>query len=603
MGRALARQARLGHARRGAHADDRSGPAAPADDGQGRSHARRRSAACRRGRVPAAASSAIACPSPGSSSSGCRDASSCRTSGAPPGSEACGTPLRGGAHAASRCGCSTSRATPVAGASSCAGNADSRAFFVSRSQGIRALAGCEPGRAGSPRGRSRCARAPSGSRARSRRAASEAPQIARPAIASPACARGGDRQGGVIERSASRWADDDHRQLERDGEIGERQPVDERLEETARALDDHAVAVAPQLDDGLDDRPDVDRWLVVGARRERRSERRLVVVDRRRDRARARATRPTSRRRPRRSARPSGRRGRVLAPGPPPPCARTRPSCRLRCRCRSRTRRESGGSPRRLSQGAAVNAYDVARAMLDRAVRRVEHERAIGGESPDDAARRASAGEQELDLEAAERVELVGVGSERLEAALVEARAERTQLRDEQARELRRRRGRRSPRAAARSEPGRPSRADRPRSHPRSCRRRAGRRARRSARRAPPRACARRPRRRSASARARRPRGRARRVRPRDRRRSRAPAARRAPWRAGGAPMRAAPSRAACASVRPRRPRPASCTSARTTVNAGAPATASVRSSSCVEPQRSSSTVRGAVGHVDTIGR
>jgi hypothetical protein len=69
--------------------------------------------------------------------------------------------------------------------------------------------------------------------------------------------------------------------------------------------------------------------------------------------------------------------------------------------------------------------------MLDRALRRVEHERAVGGEAPDGAARPASTGEQELDLEAPERVELVGVAAERLEAALLEARAERTQLRDE----------------------------------------------------------------------------------------------------------------------------------------------------------------------------
>ena len=54
---------------------------------------------------------------------------------------------------------------------------------------------------------------------------------------------------------------------------------------------------------------------------------------------------------------------------------------------------------------------------------------------------------------------------------------------------------------------------------------------------------------------------------------------------------------------RPRRPRPASCTSARTAVKAGAPAAASARSSSCVEAQlASSSEPDSRIGHLATIG-
>ena len=218
---------------------------------------------------------------------------------------------------------------------------------------------------------------------------------------------------------------------------------------------------------------------------------------------------------------------------------------------------------------------------------------------------RLAVGEQQLELEAAQRVERLGIGPD-----APRSRRRRSARRAGAARRRAARRARTASQAAApsrRSDVGGQTVrlgqiVERPR--PRSCRRRAGSPGRRSARPARLRACGPRRRRRSASAaRASTPSPRATRAAARPPTIASDGELGRPAARVAAAPMRAWRRRAACASVRPRRPRPASWTSARTTVNAGAPARASARSSSCVEPQRSSSIVRGRIDHRDTIGR
>ncbi len=107
--------------------------------------------------------------------------------------------------------------------------------------------------------------------------------MASPATASPACRAAAivsavwltmpcpARQTMITGRSSARA---------RSAKVSRRH---ERLEQAARALDDHAVAVASQLGDRLDDRRDLDRRLAVEAGGERGGERRLVAVDRRGD--------------------------------------------------------------------------------------------------------------------------------------------------------------------------------------------------------------------------------------------------------------------------------------------------------------------------------